>query len=187
MYRTGYRLLFWGSLLLLVDIKIMRFDLFGDIIGYILISVGLHRLSAQHVEYQKATPWSWLLVVLSVFTLGDTYVNQTAAQPGSPLSLFSLMLSQGIIIVHTVLIYRICTAIHLLAIEKYEYGLSDAAAFRRKALLISTAAILSVMPFILTMTTTATLVLLPLAIINIFVTILILLLIRRAGKALTAV
>ena len=47
---SGARLLFWGILLVVVDISINHFDVLPDLLGALMIAVGMGRIAASHSE-----------------------------------------------------------------------------------------------------------------------------------------
>lgn len=60
----GYRLLFIGLLLILIDLRINTFDLLPDFVGYIMIALGINELKTKGSSFSKATPFALILIFL---------------------------------------------------------------------------------------------------------------------------
>lgn len=58
--------IFWGELLVLLDLRINGFDLLPDVIGYILIALGCRGLADDSPKFVTASMWSWLLAAASL-------------------------------------------------------------------------------------------------------------------------
>lgn len=75
---SGLKLVFWGMLFVAVNIRIMGFDLAPDVIGYILVIVGLGRIEAYDDHFSAAKKMAFVLAALSLAN-----IVQAPAQPGS--------------------------------------------------------------------------------------------------------
>ncbi|MFS0646700.1 hypothetical protein [Siminovitchia sp. 179-K 8D1 HS] len=58
--------IFWGLLLVLTDVNIMRFDLLPDGIGYLPAAYGLRKLKGLSGHFSEANITAFLLAGLSV-------------------------------------------------------------------------------------------------------------------------
>jgi hypothetical protein len=54
--------IFWGLLLVIVDIRINRLDLVPDFIGYILVAIGCAGLATVSRQFSTASNLSWVLL-----------------------------------------------------------------------------------------------------------------------------
>jgi hypothetical protein len=116
---TPLRLIFWGGLIVVFDVRIGRFDLVNDLVGMIMITWGVFRLSdftARH-RYSMAMIFIKVVAVLGcLVALHDHFVYQVPA----PLSTV-LLLTNG---VAAVAIVVFCLAMRWLSTEA---GLSASA------------------------------------------------------------
>lgn len=63
---TRFRQIFWGLLLVILDLKLNGFDVLPDFIGYILVAVGCGGLASLSRRFSTAQTLSGVLVVLSL-------------------------------------------------------------------------------------------------------------------------
>ena len=63
---TCFSLIFWGLLLVLIDVRISGFDLFPNFIGYILTAIGCAGLSRLSSRFTHAKTFGWILSILSL-------------------------------------------------------------------------------------------------------------------------
>lgn len=66
--------IFWGELLVILDLRINGFDVLPDVIGYFLVALGCQALTAESKKYSTAATCSWILVAASIaafFVPGD--------------------------------------------------------------------------------------------------------------------
>jgi hypothetical protein len=67
--RTSLGQIFWGLLLVILNIRIYRFDVLPDFIGYILVAVGAGGLVAVSGRFITARYLSWMLMPVSLLSL----------------------------------------------------------------------------------------------------------------------
>src|SRR5436309_3272362 len=91
---TPLRLIFWGALLWIIDFRINGFDIANDLLGSILVAIGVVRLARINVSerYNRVMGWVRLLVLISVpVVLMKMLGVASAGQPVTLLfTLFSL-------------------------------------------------------------------------------------------------
>jgi hypothetical protein len=63
----GY--VFWGLLLVILDVTLNQFDVLPDFIGYILVAIGAGRLVATSSRFGVARDLSWALMAISIVSL----------------------------------------------------------------------------------------------------------------------
>ncbi len=63
---TRFRQIFWGLLLVILDVEFNGFDVLPDFIGYILVAVGCGGLVDLSTRFSKAQTLSWILAALSL-------------------------------------------------------------------------------------------------------------------------
>ncbi len=66
---TSLGRVFWGLLLVILDIRLNHLDLLPDFIGYILVAVGLGGLTGLSDRFEAARTCAWVLVPISVAAL----------------------------------------------------------------------------------------------------------------------
>lgn len=86
---SGLKLAFWGMLFVAVNIRIMGFDLAPDVIGYILVIVGLGRIEAYDDNFSAAKKMAFVLAALSLANIVQAPAqsgsfNSAGAWPSSP-------------------------------------------------------------------------------------------------------
>ena len=93
---SGLKLAFWGLLLTVINIRIQGFDIFPDVIGYIMVIVGLGRIEKYSGCFSSAKIAAYLLTVLSLFNIWQVPVQNTAAAPGMFTTTNSVNFNAGI-------------------------------------------------------------------------------------------
>jgi hypothetical protein len=63
---TRFGQIFWGLLLVVLDVRINGFDVLPDFIGYVLVAVGCGGLAGVSRHFSTAHTLSWILAVLSL-------------------------------------------------------------------------------------------------------------------------
>jgi len=58
--------IFWGLLLVILDLSINHIDLLPDFVGYILVALGCSGLATESRHFGRAAALSWILVVFSL-------------------------------------------------------------------------------------------------------------------------
>ncbi|MCA0757167.1 hypothetical protein KP806_19060 [Paenibacillus sp. N4] len=147
--RSALRRLGWGLLFPLVDLHLGIFDIFPDIIGYVMILFSLGRLGAVDGGFKAASLLAGILILLSLpqlVTKTSIDINQLAA---APLGLHVYM--QAASILHALLVYFIFRGLHAIAEPIAPRELRDALTFRLKFYMTLFCAQLFLYPFLLNM------------------------------------
>ena len=85
------RLVFWGGLICVLDFKINNFDLLNDVVGIILIAVGVFRLSAITVS-ERYTSWMGYVKIVAAVSVAETlYLQLPISTPGPISALLQLL------------------------------------------------------------------------------------------------
>ncbi|MCX7748352.1 MAG: hypothetical protein N2645_15930 [Clostridia bacterium] len=135
MLYSYYHKLFWGFILLLIDIRIQNVDVLPDFIGYILITYGLTKLALQHPSFGKARYGSFLLIF---FSLPEVYqVTFQSSEMGYSNTLIYMMIFSLILsFIHLGMVYFIFQAIIDLSMKNGRNDLSSRAKIRLNAYFI---------------------------------------------------
>jgi len=66
MIARRFSQIFWGLILVLLDLNISNFDVLPDVAGYILVAVGTGGLKAISLKFAIASTLSWILMFFSL-------------------------------------------------------------------------------------------------------------------------
>ncbi|UVI31685.1 hypothetical protein [Paenibacillus spongiae] len=122
----------WGLLLVIIDIRIVVFDLLPDFIGYLLVSIGASKLMAKD-------RWRGVVmvtaVILGIMSLIGIFMPST---DGSGISPFGYAYLLGMLdgIGHLVIVYGICSLAAARAREEEDEEWAESANGRRTAFLV---------------------------------------------------
>ncbi|MBD7968348.1 hypothetical protein [Paenibacillus gallinarum] len=127
------RRLAWGFTLLILDINIMGFDIFNDLLGYILILYSLSSLEAESALFQKVK-WITLLFLIESF-ITDWFPNKNVGLWSPDISLSSIVYGQVFSLVDLLMIILLFTSLGQLSIwqQMSDPSLEEAFITRRKA------------------------------------------------------
>lgn len=168
--QTALRLIFWGLVLLLIDVKLDNVDILNDIAGYLVIFAGLRELARVDVAFEYAKPFAaGGAVAAAVITFAGPSNWATDAISA---------------LIDGLLVWTICTGIIRIALPAGHAMLAEAARVRRNwnviAVVIGAAA--SVIGYYVPMTLPW--ILIPAIIFGFIIGALVLHLLWRAGDAL---
>lgn len=76
---SGLKLALTGLIFTAINIRIQGFDIFPDVIGYIMVIIGLGRIEKYSGCFSSAKIAAYLLTVLSLFNIYQAPVQNTAA------------------------------------------------------------------------------------------------------------
>ena len=113
---SGYRLIFIGFILILLDFRINTFDLLPDFIGYIFVINGLNGLSVKGSAFEKAKPLAILLLFLSLPSLFGFWENSLDTKS---LAIFPVVYEFVLGLSHLIMMYLIFAGTWEMA-TKYE-------------------------------------------------------------------
>jgi low temperature requirement protein LtrA len=63
---TRFAQIFWGLLLVILDLRINRIDILPDFLGYILVALGCGGLTSFSRDFSTARTLSWILVAFAL-------------------------------------------------------------------------------------------------------------------------
>lgn len=93
---SGLKLAFWGLMFTVINFRIQGFDIVPDIVGYIMVIIGLGRIEKYSGSFSSAKIAAYLLTVLSLFNIYQAPVQNTAAAPGMFTTTSSVNFNAGI-------------------------------------------------------------------------------------------
>lgn len=79
---SGLQLTFWGLLFTVINIRIQGFDIVPDIVGYVMIIIGLGRIEKYEEKFASAKKISYLLAVLALLNIYQAPIQNTVNQMG---------------------------------------------------------------------------------------------------------
>ncbi|GIP42750.1 hypothetical protein J45TS6_12090 [Paenibacillus sp. J45TS6] len=125
----------WGFTLLILDINIMNFDIFNDLLGYVLILYSLSSLEAESALFQKVK-WITFILLIESF-IRDWVPNLNSGIWFPDISLSSIVYAQSSSIVNLLMIMLLFTSLGQLSIwhQMSDPSLEEAILTRRNALI----------------------------------------------------
>ncbi|MEF3352900.1 hypothetical protein PV403_06905 [Paenibacillus sp. GYB006] len=125
----------WGFTLLILDINIMNFDIFNDLLGYVLILYSLSSLEAESALFQKVK-WITFILLIESF-IRDWVPNLNSGIWFPDISLSSIVYAQSSSIVNLLMIMLLFTSLGQLSIwhQMSDPSLEEAFITRRNALI----------------------------------------------------
>ncbi|MBE4909052.1 hypothetical protein IMZ08_13365 [Bacillus luteolus] len=148
---SGYNRLLWGFLLVILDLRIIGFDLLIDAVGYFIVVSGLKILSAQSESFKKAQVFGVILGILSIPSTIDFAATLPLGQGILPTNLFigSLFYSSILGFLHIVLAFCIFRGMIDMAIKANLHGMPKRVQGRARFYIITSIIIVAVMPLLL--------------------------------------
>lgn len=92
---SGLRLCLYGLILTVININIQGFDIFPDVIGYILVIVGLGKIEAYEANFNLAKRIAYILAVLAAINIVKPQ-NQDVSGSASLMQTTGVTFSAGI-------------------------------------------------------------------------------------------
>jgi hypothetical protein len=125
MYKNGFNMLYWGFLFTMLDFKLQGFDILPDIVGYILISVGLKILLEQSGYFKKAAIFNIPMIVLSIFSIYEPPAKGGSGINFGPFGLIGIPLMIAGIVFSLLVIYNIFKGIEEMALIRNQMDIAD--------------------------------------------------------------
>lgn len=123
MIQNGLNKLFLGFLFIMIGFRIQGFDIFPDIVGYILFAFGFSNLGSSSNYFIKAARYNIPMIVLSIFSIYQPTVQGGGIQP-EPLGLVGILLSIASFILNLLVVYNLFKGINEL---EYSQGNTELA------------------------------------------------------------
>lgn len=182
---TALSKVFWGLLLVFLDIRINGFDLLPDLIGYLLVYPGLSRMSARHPHFRKAKMAVLPLLLFSLPELLGLSFQINLSSSDTSVSGWMIVAIIVMELLHLYMIYHLCRGIAKLASQSGSMALANLANSRWTyylwfSLVFSALTLLALVDFL----SVLTLLFIPVAIVGFIIYILLLLIIRQADRIL---
>ncbi|MBS4198071.1 hypothetical protein KHA93_00155 [Bacillus sp. FJAT-49732] len=175
--------IFWGFMLVFLNLNINQFDLFPDFIGYFIIVSGLSDLSTFSSYFKKANIYAILLGVASIPTYFIGEINILEGFIPSTSTILILASSSIMTLIHLVLIYYLLKGSIELANQHKQESLANTTKNNLKIYVIVVLSVAILTPFALNISEGAALTLITIgAIASFVVEIMILILIWQYRK-----
>lgn len=181
---TGLSNIFWGLLLVFVDIRLNQFDIVPDLIGYIIAYAGFSQLSSYHSHFANAKLAVIPLLLFSILELFQFPASyQVSMTEAAPMTGPMLLVALAATVLSLYMIYQLCNGLGYLARQAGAPELAQKSEKRWKyylwmtlcMLILPLLAVIGLSPFMLVL-------ILPLVIIGLIVYIMILMLIREVDQ-----
>lgn len=147
--QNALRRLGWGLVFPLVDFHLGTFDIFPDIIGYVMILFSLGRLGAEGGGFRSTSWLAGALIFMSLPQLVTKMSIDVNRFADAPLGMHAYV--QGTAVLHALLVYFIFRGLHTVAEPIAGRELLDALTFRLKLYMTLFCAQLFYYPFLLNM------------------------------------
>lgn len=147
LIRKSLRTLGWGLVFPLVDFHLGVIDILPDFIGYIMILVALNRLESSVGGYTVAKSLAAVLIIFSLPQI--VFKARININELTSVSLGMHVVSQGMIVLHGLLVYFIIRGLYKIAFPIASPELKHAIVSRIKAYMFLLAAQLIFYPFLL--------------------------------------
>lgn len=180
---TGLSKVFWGLLLVFVDIRLNHFDILPDLIGFIIAYTGFSQLSSFHRHFEKA---KYATIPLLLFSILDLFQIPTQYQISTvgPSSLSAPILFMSIVstLLYLFMVFHLCKGIGYIGRQIGTPELEQKSEKRWKYYLWITLSLFILPIFALVGSSAILILVIPLIIIGLIVYILILMLIRETDQ-----
>lgn len=80
---SGLKLAFWGLLFTVVNIRIQGFDIVPDVVGYIMVIIGLGRIEIYEERFSAAKKMAYVLAALSLVNIVQIPANNMQSEPAA--------------------------------------------------------------------------------------------------------
>lgn len=77
--KNGFTKIFWGFLFIMINFRIIGFDILPDPIGYVLFFLGFKELSSKSNYFIKGRNFSIIMAIVSIFNIYQTPPNSNGA------------------------------------------------------------------------------------------------------------
>lgn len=151
MYRDKYNKLYWGLIIILLDIRIMGFDVLPDLWGYIMILSALSSLESSHKGFGKAKPFAIVLLILSIMDIYQINGNALNGFTVNNTTIIFMMITTVAIAMDIFMVYYITISIMELAENSNLNELYEITLCRTKSYVVSNLIFLAIIPFTLNM------------------------------------
>jgi hypothetical protein len=145
MNRAAFQKLFWGFLLIMLDIRIQGIDILPDVIGYYFFYSGMTMLASESEHFQKGTSYAIIMMVLSVFNLYEAPAGGSIVGPAASFSPVYFALSVAGLILSLLTAYHLFRGIQEMAVARKLPGIEAEAGTRWTQILLINLATLLVM------------------------------------------
>ncbi len=142
MYGEGLSKIFWGFLFIMVDVRIMGFDILPDIVGFILFAIGFGLLASGSDYFVKARSLNVPMIALSIFSIYEAPAQGGGIHLG-PFWLLGVLIGIGTIVLTLMVVYNLFMGIKDLAGQNELQQLADEAEERWKQFWMLQAAVLA--------------------------------------------
>ena len=134
---SGLRLVFWGLIITAINIRIQGFDIFPDVVGYIMVIVGLGRIEKCEGNFTSAKIMAYVLTAISlvnIYQAPSGSVNFSAGIFGAIPWLAALLMIAGML-ANIAFAYFICLGLKNLLIKVGDHTLAGICDDRWKLIL----------------------------------------------------
>lgn len=129
MTQKAFRNFYWGFLFIMIDFRLMGFDVLPDIVGYAFFVAGLGLLLERSYHFSQARTFHIVMLILSIFSI---YEAPSEGIDGINIYPLGVLLGIVSIIFSLLAMYHLFMGIKQLAEEHNALDISNEAQFRWK-------------------------------------------------------
>ncbi len=107
MIENGFNKLSWGFLFIVLDFKICGFDIFPDVIGFILFAMAFSQLKEHSQHFSKASTLNIFTLLLSIFSIYKVQSSNSSIINYGILGSFSIFVGIPYFILTLLVIYNL--------------------------------------------------------------------------------
>ncbi|MDD7793441.1 hypothetical protein [Clostridium sp. 'White wine YQ'] len=135
MVEKGLNKFFWGFIFIMLGFRIQGFDIFPDIIGYILFAVGFKDLNSSSDYFKVASKYNIVMIVVSIFSIYEMPTHTEGIHFGS-LGILSFIVGIASLVISLLVVYNLFMGIHEIAHRQERYELAEDSLKKWKQFLI---------------------------------------------------
>ncbi|MBL4931861.1 hypothetical protein [Clostridium paridis] len=125
MVEKGLNKLFWGFIFIMLSFRIQGFDIFPDVVGYVLFAFAFRDLNSRSEFFGLASKYNIALIVLSIFSIYQRPTQAEGIHFGS-MGILGAVIGIVVVVVNLLVVYNIFMGIHDVAYMQEQYDLAEA-------------------------------------------------------------
>ena len=151
MYSDKYSKLYRGLIIILLDFRIMGFDVIPDLVGYIMILSAIASLEGYHKEIGKAKPFAIGLLILSITDIYQINENVLNGFTINNTTIIFMIITAVSVVMDIFMVYYITHSIMELTKRNNLNKLYETTHYRVKSYVVVNLIFLAIIPFTLNM------------------------------------
>ncbi|WP_238881721.1 hypothetical protein [Clostridium sp. YIM B02551] len=125
MVEKGLSKLYLGFIFIMLSFRIQGFDIFPDVVGYVLFAFAFRDLNSRSEFFSLASKYNIALIVLSIFSIYQRPTQAEGIHFGS-LGILGAVIGIVVVVLNLLVVYNIFMGIHDVAYTQEQYELAEA-------------------------------------------------------------